>query len=104
MDLAETVYAATRTWPKDETYGLTSQVRRAAVSIPSNLAEGQGRNSGNELGRFTAIAHGSLCELETQLLLGYRLGYVDEAALKTLLGLAAEVGRLLQGLLRSFRS
>ncbi len=104
MDLAEMVYVATRAWPKDEVYGLTAQVRRAAVSVPSNIAEGQGRASDNELARFTAIAHGSVCELETQLMLARRLSYLDESTLKRVLAQTAEVGRLLHGLLRSLRA
>ncbi len=101
MDLVEAVYAATRGFPADERFGLTSQLRRAAVSIPSNIAEGEGRGSHNEFGRFLSIAYGSLREVETQLLIGVRLGYVDEAACKEAFSLAEEVGRLLNGLSRS---
>jgi four helix bundle protein len=101
MDLAEAVYAATRGYPKDEMYGLTSQTRRSAVSVPSNIAEGQGRGSSRDFARFLAVARGSLCELETQLLLGARLKYVDGAVIDALLKQAGTVGRLLNGLLRS---
>ncbi|MEX2270049.1 MAG: four helix bundle protein [Vicinamibacterales bacterium] len=101
MDLAEAVYAATRGYPKDEMYGLTSQTRRSAVSVPSNIAEGQGRGSSRDFVRFLAVARGSLCELETQLLLGGRLKYMDQASVSTLLKQAATVGRLINGLIRS---
>lgn len=101
MDLAEAVYAATRGYPKDEMYGLPSQTRRSAVSVPSNIAEGQGRGSAREFVRFLAVARGSLCELEAQLLLGARLKYVHDGVLETLLKQSATVGRLLNGLIRS---
>lgn len=101
MDLAESVYTATRAYPKEELYGLTSQSRRSAVSIPSNIAEGQGRGGSRDFARFLVISRGSLCELETQLRLGARLGYMDDAAIDLLLKQSATVGRLLNGLLRS---
>lgn len=104
MDLVEEVYRATRNWPKEESYGLTSQVRRAVVSIPSNVAEGQGRKSPKEFLRFLAIAHGSLLEVETQLLIAQRLSYLDEQSLSLLLRRATETGRLINGLIRSFNS
>ncbi len=98
MDLAEHAYQETRRFPKEELYGLTAQIRRCAVSIPSNIAEGQGMHSDRAFSRHLAIAHGSLCELETQLLLGGRLGYVQEPSLGSLMAAAAEVGRLVIGL------
>lgn len=101
MDLAEAVYVATRKYPKEELYGLTAQTRRSAVSIPSNIAEGQGRGSTRDFVRFLTVARGSLCELETQLRLGARLHYVDNASVETLLERSATVGRLLNGLIRS---
>lgn len=101
MDLTEAVYGATRVYPKDEMYGLTAQTRRSAVSVPSNIAEGQGRGSSREFVRFLAVARGSLCELETQLLLAERLKYLDRAAVAPLLQQAATVGKLLNGLIRS---
>jgi four helix bundle protein len=76
MDLVELVYTATRHWPKEELYGLTSQVRRAAVSVPSNIAEGQGRTSVKEYQHHLSIAHGSLREVETQMMLAQRLDYL----------------------------
>ena len=101
MDLVESVYVTTKRYPKEETYGLTSQTRRSAVSVPSNIAEGQGRGSTRDFVRFLTFARGSLCELETQLRLGSRLHYVDESAVDSLLKQSAEVGRLLNGLIRS---
>jgi four helix bundle protein len=101
MDLVESVYRTTQLFPHEELYGLTSQVRRAAVSIPSNIAEGQGRGGAKELGQFLRIAHGSLCELETQLLIAQRLAYVNALELAPRMDLAAEVGRLIHGRARS---
>lgn len=99
MVLVTQVYRVTRTFPRDERYGLTSQVRRAAVSIPSNIAEGQGRMSQGEFRQFLGHAKGSLHELETQLLIAQNLGYLaDDALLGNHL---SEVGRLLNGLINS---
>jgi four helix bundle protein len=82
-------------------YGLANQLRRAAVSIPSNIAEGHGRVSGREFAHHLAIAYGSLCELETQLLIAQRLGYVDNDTGDVLRSQAAEVGRPINGLSRA---
>ncbi|MGC4031109.1 MAG: four helix bundle protein [Tepidisphaeraceae bacterium] len=103
MDLAEAVYTLTRQMPADERFGLTSQMRRASVSVPSNIAEGEGRTSDGDFVRFLQIAHGSLRELETQLELCHRLGFVDEEIEPTR-KLTAEVGRLINGLIRAKRS
>ena len=73
MDLVEMVYKVTGQIPREELYGLTNQLRRAVVSIPSNIAEGQGRNSTNDFKRFLIISHGSLREVETQILIAERL-------------------------------
>src|SRR4029453_17545399 len=74
MDLAVAVYSATRTWPKEELYGLTSQVRRAATSVPAKIAEGYGRENVGSYQQFLRIAQGSLKELETHLLISQRIG------------------------------
>jgi four helix bundle protein len=103
VDLVEGVYRATRDWPKDELYGLTNQVRRAAVSVPANVAEGQGRNGPKEFLHHLSIANGSLYEVETHLVIAQRLGYIDKATCGALMDQAAEVGRLLHGLMRSLR-
>jgi four helix bundle protein len=101
MDLVVVCYAATKTFPKDETYGLTSQIRRAAVSIPANIAEGQGRRLAKEFQQFLAHARGSLLELDTHLELALRLDYLDTEQHSSLLMKIHEVGRILNGLLRS---
>ncbi len=98
MALAEQIYAATKAFPPEEKYTLTAQLRRSAVSVPSNIAEGHGLQSDPAFMRHLSIARGSLCELETQLLLGARLGYIDPAENERLLVLASEVGKLIAGL------
>ena len=101
MELAETLYIVTRKFPADERFGLTSQMRRAAVSIPSNIAEGQGRAGATEFIRFLRIAYASLREVETQVLLAERFEYLDARQTGRLMDLTAEVGRLLNGLMKS---
>ena len=101
MDLVVETYKLTRGFPKEELYGLTSQVRRSALSIPSDIAEGQGRGVGAEFAHHLRISQGSLQELETQLRLAERLQYVSAAELKPVLATAAEVGRLNRGLQKS---
>lgn len=78
VDFSESVYRKREGFPKDERFGLTSQIRRAAVSIPSNIVEGAGRNSNGEFNQFLGISVGSLFELETQLILASRFGYIEE--------------------------
>ncbi len=97
MELSELVYRETGAFPSDERFGLVSQMRRAAVSVPSNLAEGEGR-VGRDGRRFLDIAYGSTLELETQIELSLRLGFVDEAAHARLLAVASETARMLNGL------
>lgn len=103
MELAEEIYRITKTFPREETYALTVQLRRAAVSVPSNIAEGKGRSSEKELAQFLCHSRGSLFEIETQLNLACRLGYIDVAKTNAALQKAARVGQLLNGLLRSVR-
>jgi four helix bundle protein len=104
MDLVEAVYAVAREWPRDEQYGLTGQTRRAAISIPSNLAEGHGRSGRKEYAHHVSIAFGSLCELETQLLIANRLGYLGNHDRDPILERVAEIRRIMLGLLRSLKS
>lgn len=101
MDLAEAIYAATRMFPREEIYGLSSQLRRSAVSIPSNIAEGHGRQSTREFLHHLSITRGSLNELETQVILAQRLGYIDDTSLQRINVLINEVGRLLGGLMNA---
>ncbi len=103
MDLVEIVYRLTKLFPVDERFGLTSQLRRAAVSIPSNIAEGQGRNSISEFGRFLSIAYASLREVETQLLIAVRLEYVSQSDFQPVQELCDETGRILNGLMNSLK-
>ncbi|WP_310481953.1 four helix bundle protein [Chamaesiphon sp. VAR_48_metabat_403] len=104
MDLAERIYILTDSFPKSETYGITSQIRRSAVSIPSNLAEGHGRNSTKEFLQFIAISFGSICELETQILLSYRLKYINKDDLETVLALLTETSKTIRGLQKALRA
>ena len=97
-DFVELVYKATAQFPKTEVYGLTNQLRRAAVSVPSNIAEGQGRGSANDFRRFLSISHGSLREVETQILISKRLHFLTDAQAERVISLAGEVGRLINGL------
>jgi four helix bundle protein len=104
IQMVKQVYAATKSFPREEIYGLTSQMRRAAVSIPSNIAEGKGRFSKPDLLHFFTQARGSLLELETQIIIAQELDYLSRSAAKQLLSLTAEVGRMLNGFLRAFRT
>ena len=104
MDLVEEIYAATKQFPKEELYGLVSQLRRAAVSIASNIAEGQGRKSLKEFLHHLSIAYGSLREVETQVRIAERLGYLGEDQASHVLASCAEVGRLINGLFNSLTS
>ena len=102
-DLAVAVYAATAGFPKHELYGLTQQVRRAVVSVASNIAEGCSRVSEVEYLRFCDIAHGSLAEVRYQLHLAHRLGYVSDEVFGALDEQAQGVGRTLHGLMGAIR-
>jgi four helix bundle protein len=101
LDLAQAIYAATSKFPKSEVFGLASQLQRAAVSVPSNIAEGHARSSTKEFLRFISIAMGSLAELETQVILAVRLNYIDQEAQTDLLSSSAEIGRMLRRLQQS---
>ncbi len=104
MGLVQDVYRLTREFPREETYGLTSQLRKAAVSIASNIAEGKGRSSDKELLHFLSNAKGSLFAVETQIMIADGLGYLTRTQCEDLLSQSAEVGRLLNGLMKAFRA
>lgn len=97
------VYQATQSMPKEELYGLTSQIRRASASIPTNLAEGCGRQSDSELHRFAHIAMGSASELEYELLLAHDLDYLEEPLYRTLNEQLVEVKRMLNGFIMKLK-
>jgi len=101
MDLAQSVYLASRSFPKEETYGLTSQLRRSSVSVPSNIAEGYGRENTVSYVQYLRIAQGSLKELETQIILACRLEYFDSGAGERLLANCEDIGKMLRALIRS---
>ena len=103
MNFAESVYRVTKTLPQRETYGLASQMRRAAVSIPSNIAEGEGRGTPGQFLHMLAVSYGSLRELETQVILAGRLRLVSDDDRHQTIEQCAEVGRLLNGLMKSLR-
>ena len=98
IDLAESIYRLTAAFPKSELYGLTSQMRRAAVSIPSNTAEGWGRRNRKDYSRFVLIARGSNDELQTQLVIAQRLGFGEATRLSEAAALSEEIGKMLGGL------
>ena len=101
IDLTVSIYELTAEFPKSETYGLSSQMRRAAVSIASNIAEGAGRAGKKEFKQFLGMARGSNCELQTQLLISSRLSMASQEQLLKANGLSQEVGRMLNGLAQS---
>ena len=100
-DLCLKAYRITAAFPKDERYGLTSQIKRSAVSIPSNIAEGYGRKTTVDYVRFLYISYGSTCELETQILLAGDLGFIDTGNLGETLRSVKEVERMLKALIRA---
>ncbi len=101
--LVAEIYSATRCFPRDELYGLTSQLRRAAVSVPSNIAEGQGRATRGEFVQFLGHARGSLCEVETQVIIATSLHYLEPDRRDMLSDRIAELGRILNGLIASLQ-
>jgi four helix bundle protein len=103
MDLVTTVYRLTESFPKTELYGLTSQIRRSAVSIPANIAEGQGRRLPGEFLQFLANARGSLLELDTHLEIAVRLGMLSEELHLAVMEQITEVRKILNGLMRSIK-
>ncbi len=104
MALAKSTYRATESLPRREAYGLADQMRRAAVSVASNIAEGYGRLSDAQFWQFLGNARGSLCELQTQVELAADLGYFDKEIGRQLMEQSAEVARIMNGLIASLRS
>ncbi len=104
MELVETVYAATRAFPKEEQFGLTSQMRRAAVSVPSNIAEGLARRTVKDKVHFLGISQGSLSELDTDAEIAHRLGMLEDACYEGTMARIVEVQKLLSGLTRSLNA
>jgi four helix bundle protein len=103
MELVVSVYHETQGFPKEELYGLTSQMRRASVSIPSNIAEGKGRSTDRDRALFFCHARGSLFELETQILIAQRLRYLTAPSAEALIKISTELGRMLNSLIQSIR-
>ncbi len=103
MELVVRCYKITNTFPPSERYDLVRQIRRSAVSIPSNIAEGHGRTHLGDYLRHLSIANGSLMELETQLLISNRLGFLDGAGMPDLMDEARNIRRMLAGLIRKLR-
>ena len=103
MELVVAIYHQTQKFPREEMYGLTAQMRRAAVSVPSNIAEGKGRSTDRDRSLFFCHARGSLLELETQLLIARELGYLSSANSDKLMSLSGEAGRMLNALISSLK-
>ena len=103
MDLVTDIYQITYKFPKEEIYGLTSQIRRSAVSVPSNIAEGYGRNSTGDYKRFLQISLGSLYELQTQLEISFRLNYLPEDNFKKLQITALEIEKMMNSLISKIK-
>ena len=104
MDLVVVCYDVTKEFPTNETYGLTSQLKRAVVSIPANIAEGHGRHGLGEYIHFLGIAQGSLRETETHLLIAKRLNFISSDKLRRALSLSTEISKMISGLTRSLRN
>ncbi|HEX8351227.1 MAG TPA: four helix bundle protein [Hymenobacter sp.] len=103
MLITKLTYQYCAAFPPDERFGLTSQMRRAAVSIPSNIAEGSGRGSAKDFSQFLSIATGSAYELETQFLLAAEFGYLEESCLQTITAELSELQKMLYGFQRSLQ-
>ena len=101
MKLVTEIYQISQKFPKEEIYGLTSQMRRSAISIPSNIAEGKGRHTNPEFCQFLIHARGSLLELETQLQIACNLGYLESQKMDDLKVKTAEIGKMLNGLIKA---
>lgn len=104
IELVTEIYAVTKVFPKEELYGLASQMRRSAVSIPSNISEGAARQSTSEYLRFLHIALGSASELDVQLIISRNLSYIDESKFTELSGNREEISKMLSGLIRTLKT
>jgi len=104
MILVTNIYKSTESFPKEEMYGLTQQIRRCAVSIPSNIAEGCGRGSNSDYSRFLQIALGSLFELQTQLEIAFNLNYTKQERFNEIFEMSREVERMLTSLIKSIKT
>jgi four helix bundle protein len=104
MTLAKAMYETTRCYPKDELYGLTSQIRRSAISIPSNIAEGWGRQSTGDYIHFLKIAQGSTTELDTEMILSMEVGFLPEETLDPILNNTSEIRKMLKSLIKTLSS
>lgn len=100
IQLVTDIYKLTKIFPKEEAYSLVSQMHRAAISIPSNIAEGHDRNSDKEFSQFLCIARGSLAELETQVIISENLGYIKQEQKIHILNKCYEIGKMINGLLK----
>jgi len=103
MELVTEIYRVSQKFSKEEMFGLTSQIRRAAVSIPSNIAEGRGKSSTGEFQQFLYHSRGSLAEVETQLIIAINLGYLQKSEVANIMELISRTGRLLHGLLSAIK-
>jgi four helix bundle protein len=103
IDLVKNIYTFTQSFPKEEQYGLTNQMRRCAVSIPSNIAEGYGRNATGDYKRFLQIAVGSLYELQTQIEIAFQLKYLDDNSFKSIIALCTEIDKMLYALIQKIK-
>lgn len=103
IQLVTEVYRLSKTLPKEEIYGLVSQMQRAAVSIPSNIAEGHDRNSDKEFSQFLCVARGSLAELETQLIIAKNLDYINQEQMTNISNNCYEIGKMINGLLKRIK-
>ncbi|RFB96378.1 hypothetical protein B5K08_08370 [Rhizobium leguminosarum bv. trifolii] len=101
IELSVVCYEVTRTFPREEIYGMTSQIRRSSASVPANIAEGYGRENRGSFAQFLKIAQGSLKELETHLIIAGRIGFLQASALDELLDRCDEIGKMLGSLIRS---
>jgi four helix bundle protein len=104
IELVSEIYLSTQSFPTNERFGLTAQIRRAAVSIPSNIAEGQGRCTTGEFRQFLVHARGSLLEVETQIFIATNLGYLNQSQIGALFKRVSEIGRILNGLIKSLKN